>query len=41
MRLFADKVLPVLQRDPAFAASPAAPEKTAASNARDNVFAPA
>jgi len=41
MRLFADKVLPVLQRDPAFAASPAAPEKTAAANARENVFAPA
>ena len=41
MRLFADKVLPVLQRDPAFAASTAAPEKAAASNVRENVFAPA
>jgi alkanesulfonate monooxygenase SsuD/methylene tetrahydromethanopterin reductase-like flavin-dependent oxidoreductase (luciferase family) len=41
MRLFADKVLPALQRDPAFAASPAAPEQAAASNARENVFAPA
>src|SRR5438874_13500266 len=35
MRLFADKVLPVLQRDPAFAA-PEAPETAAASNTREN-----
>src|SRR5437764_2394181 len=40
MRLFADKLLPVLQRDPAFAA-PSAPEIAAASTARENVFAPA
>jgi len=41
MRLFADKILPVLQRDKAFAASTAAPEQSAASNTRENVFAPA
>jgi alkanesulfonate monooxygenase SsuD/methylene tetrahydromethanopterin reductase-like flavin-dependent oxidoreductase (luciferase family) len=43
MRLFADRVLPVLQRDPAFAA-PAMPETVApgiAAPARDSVFAPA
>jgi hypothetical protein len=40
MRLFADRVLPVLQRDPAFAA-PEMPAKAAASAARENVFAPA
>ena len=40
MRLFADKVLPVLQRDPAFAA-PKAPAVVTVSAARENVFAPA
>ena len=41
MRLFADRVLPVLQRDAAFTASTSAPEKSAASTTRENVFAPA
>ncbi|MBV8494010.1 MAG: hypothetical protein JO162_11110, partial [Alphaproteobacteria bacterium] len=40
MRLFADKVLPVLQRDPAFAV-PEMPERTVAGTERDNIFAPA
>jgi hypothetical protein len=40
MRLFADKVLPVLQRDPAFAA-PAALERAVAAALHENVFAPA
>ena len=40
MRLFADKVLPALQRDPAFAA-PETPEKATVATARENVFAPA
>jgi alkanesulfonate monooxygenase SsuD/methylene tetrahydromethanopterin reductase-like flavin-dependent oxidoreductase (luciferase family) len=40
MRLFAERVLPVLQRDPAFAA-PEAPTKADVSAARENVFAPA
>jgi hypothetical protein len=39
MRLFADRVMPVLQRDPAFARTGTlAPT---ASAARENVFAPA
>jgi alkanesulfonate monooxygenase SsuD/methylene tetrahydromethanopterin reductase-like flavin-dependent oxidoreductase (luciferase family) len=40
MRLFADSVLPILQRDPAFAA-PEMPAQAAASATRENVFAPA
>jgi alkanesulfonate monooxygenase SsuD/methylene tetrahydromethanopterin reductase-like flavin-dependent oxidoreductase (luciferase family) len=40
MRLFADRVMPVLQRDPAFAA-PKAPAAVTTSAARENVFAPA
>jgi alkanesulfonate monooxygenase SsuD/methylene tetrahydromethanopterin reductase-like flavin-dependent oxidoreductase (luciferase family) len=42
MRLFADRVLPILQRDPAFAGTgrpEAAPQPTAA--AKENLFAPA
>jgi hypothetical protein len=40
MRLFADKVLPVLQRDPAFAGGEAsAVQKTA--TAKERLFAPA
>jgi len=43
MRLFADKVLPTLQRDPAFAAPKAATAGDAAPRraAQDNIFAPA
>src|SRR5262245_48219309 len=41
MRLFAERVMPVLQRDPAFAAPPAlAPEEAPAARA-GGVFAPA
>src|SRR5207237_7156759 len=40
MRLFADRVMPVLQRDPAFAA-PKPPAAVTTSAARENVFAPA
>ena len=41
-RLFADKVLPVLQRDPAFAAPKAAdPGLSAAKPAHEGIFAPA
>ena len=42
MRLFADRVLPVLQRDPAFVGGDlpdAAP--SAAAAAKENLFAPA
>ena len=43
MRLFADKVLPTLQRDPAFAAprTTASGEATPRRAAQDNIFAPA
>jgi hypothetical protein len=42
MRLFADRVLPVLQRDPAFALAPADGERGPRRPAsRDNLFAPA
>jgi alkanesulfonate monooxygenase SsuD/methylene tetrahydromethanopterin reductase-like flavin-dependent oxidoreductase (luciferase family) len=42
MRLFADRVMPVLQRDPAFAGTGAlAPAAAIASVSRENVFAPA
>jgi len=43
MRLFADKVMPVLQRDPAFAGSGAPQSAQAAANdgARERLFAPA
>jgi alkanesulfonate monooxygenase SsuD/methylene tetrahydromethanopterin reductase-like flavin-dependent oxidoreductase (luciferase family) len=40
MRLFADRVMPVLQRDPAFAET-GIPERATASASRENVFAPA
>src|ERR1700730_5870168 len=40
MRLFADRVMPVLQRDPTFAET-GVPEKTTTSASRENVFAPA
>jgi alkanesulfonate monooxygenase SsuD/methylene tetrahydromethanopterin reductase-like flavin-dependent oxidoreductase (luciferase family) len=40
MRLFADRVMPVLQRDPAFAET-RAPERVIVSPSRENVFAPA
>ena len=40
MRLFADRVMPVLQRDPAFAET-GVPERATASASRENVFAPA
>jgi alkanesulfonate monooxygenase SsuD/methylene tetrahydromethanopterin reductase-like flavin-dependent oxidoreductase (luciferase family) len=42
MRLFADRVMPVLQRDPAFAA-PTVSAETATADAQrsENVFAPA
>ncbi len=40
MRLFADKVMPILQRDPAFAAPPA-PALTPKDTAAPDVFAPA
>lgn len=39
MRLFADRVLPVMQRDPAFAGPVVVPKLTGKS--KDNVFAPA
>ena len=42
MRLFADKALPTLQRDPAFAAPRAAAgEAPPRRAAQDNIFAPA
>ncbi len=42
MRLFADRVLPVLQRDPAFARPPSAAAASPAPAAKtDGVFAPA
>ena len=43
MRLFADKVLPTLQRDPAFAApkATAAGEAAPRRAAQGNIFAPA
>jgi alkanesulfonate monooxygenase SsuD/methylene tetrahydromethanopterin reductase-like flavin-dependent oxidoreductase (luciferase family) len=43
MRLFADRVLPVLQRDPAFAhpSVPVAPEAAAEGSRPDGIFAPA
>jgi len=42
MRLFADRVMPVLQRDPAFAGTGSlAPAAAIASVSRENVFAPA
>src|SRR5437588_10373242 len=43
MRLFADRVMPVLQRDPAFAGGHAPPELVAApaKPAKESVFAPA
>ena len=40
MRLFADRVMPVLQRDPAFAGG-AAPELPAPSAEKERIFAPA
>jgi len=40
MRLFADRVMPVLQRDPAFAGG-AAPELSAPSAEKERLFAPA
>jgi alkanesulfonate monooxygenase SsuD/methylene tetrahydromethanopterin reductase-like flavin-dependent oxidoreductase (luciferase family) len=40
MRLFADRVMPVLQRDPAFAGG-AAPELPAPSDEKERLFAPA
>jgi hypothetical protein len=42
MRLFADKVMPVLQRDPAFAGGHA-PQRTPAPDkaTKESVFAPA
>jgi alkanesulfonate monooxygenase SsuD/methylene tetrahydromethanopterin reductase-like flavin-dependent oxidoreductase (luciferase family) len=41
MRLFAERVMPVLQRDAAFAAAVAAPQPRAASGGGVEVFAPA
>src|SRR5437764_624909 len=41
MRLFADRVMPVLQRDPAFAGTGAAAAAITTSASRENVFAPA
>jgi alkanesulfonate monooxygenase SsuD/methylene tetrahydromethanopterin reductase-like flavin-dependent oxidoreductase (luciferase family) len=41
MRLFADRVMPVLQRDPAFAAAPAAAPPGVGVPAPGGVFAPA
>jgi alkanesulfonate monooxygenase SsuD/methylene tetrahydromethanopterin reductase-like flavin-dependent oxidoreductase (luciferase family) len=41
MRLFADRVLPVLQRDPAFAAPAAGPITAAQPAAKERLFAPA
>ena len=40
MRLFADRVMPTLQRDPAFAA-PAEGPTTTATTAKERLFAPA
>jgi hypothetical protein len=39
MRHYADRVLPVMQRDPAFAGPDVAPER--ADKRRDDVFVPA
>ena len=41
MRLFADRVLPVLQRDAAFATPPVAGAADMKSAGHDNIFAPA
>ena len=45
LRLFADKVMPVLQRDPAYAlaksSSPVSDAPTAKRAANDGIFAPA
>jgi hypothetical protein len=41
MRLFADKVMPVLQRDPAFAGGHAPEHVAPVAVAKENVFAPA
>ncbi|HML10244.1 MAG TPA: LLM class flavin-dependent oxidoreductase, partial [Stellaceae bacterium] len=41
MRLFADRVMPTLQRDPAFAAPADGPAITAASPEKERLFAPA
>jgi hypothetical protein len=42
MRLFADRVIPVLQRDPAFASPPSSADARPASGAKPGgVFAPA
>jgi alkanesulfonate monooxygenase SsuD/methylene tetrahydromethanopterin reductase-like flavin-dependent oxidoreductase (luciferase family) len=42
MRLFADRVMPTLQRDPAFAApSPAAPPESSVVGQAEGIFAPA
>jgi hypothetical protein len=42
MRLFADRVMPVLQRDPAFAGGHAPPElEVRPAEAKERLFAPA